>query len=120
MTQDQVKRLEKLERILAEATALVRELKADRGTPKTTETEKDDSFDSAGFLARMRTLERSVAESELSQLKQHELGAIFALAGGASGDKRKPKAWLIEQILWRAFDFERGHDTIRKEFDKRS
>jgi len=28
-------------------------------------------------------------------------------------DKKKPKAWLVDQILWRIFDFERGHEAIR-------
>ena len=46
-------------------------------------------------------------------MKQHELGAVFVEAGGPSSDKKKPKAWLVEQILWRVFDFERGHEAIR-------
>jgi hypothetical protein len=46
-------------------------------------------------------------------MKQHELGAVFVEAGGPSSDKKKPKVWLVEQILWRVFDFERGHEAIR-------
>jgi hypothetical protein len=47
-------------------------------------------------------------------MKHHELGAVLVEAGGQSSDKKKPKTWLIEQILWRIFDFERGHEVIRE------
>jgi len=46
-------------------------------------------------------------------MKQKELGEMFVEAGGPVSDKKKPKLWLIEQILWRVFDFERGHEVIR-------
>lgn len=70
-------------------------------------------FDAVAELERLRTTSRAEAEAGLSKLHQRDLGAVFMQAGGSGADKKKPKAWLIEQILWRVYDFERGHEAIR-------
>lgn len=105
------KKLDRIERALVDALELVRELRA---------TEADEpaaaekpSFDGEEAVRRSRELGRQNAEAYLGELKQTELGAVFVAAGGPSVDKKKPKQWLVEQILWRLFDFEAGHRAIR-------
>ena len=49
----------------------------------------------------------------MGEMKQSELGDVFVEAGGPAADRKKPKVWLIEQILSRIYDFERGHEAIR-------
>lgn len=111
MTPQQKRKLERLAKALTEAQTLVRELLhesiSDDGH------EPSSEFDSRAVLASLRTVERCTAEERLGAMKQHELGAVFVEAGGPSSDKKKPKVWLVEQILWRVFDFERGHEAIR-------
>ena len=53
-------------------------------------------------------------ESRLSTMGHKELGEIFVAVGGSSSDKRKPKAWLMERILWLAKEFSVGHKSIRE------
>lgn len=64
-------------------------------------------------LATLKALGRVDAERHLGEMTHRELGAIFVEAGGLGADRKKPKVWLIEQILWRTFDFDRGHEAIR-------
>ena len=118
MTPQQKKKLEKLLRALNEGQALIQELLQESSENATSETTSE--FDARAHLATLKQLDRSAAEQNLGELKQHELGAVFVESGGPSADKKKPKAWLIEQILWRVFDFERGHDAIRSKGEKES
>jgi hypothetical protein len=38
---------------------------------------------------------------------------VLLVAGGSGTDRKKPKEWLVEQIVWRVLDFKRGHEAIR-------
>lgn len=111
MTPQQRRKLEKLLKSLEEGQTLIRELLQEGGGDG--EHESPPDFDARACLESMRTLDRTAAEKQLSEMKQHELGAVFVESGGPSTDKKKPKVWLVEQILWRIFDFERGHEAIR-------
>ncbi|MCV2219903.1 hypothetical protein [Thauera sp. Sel9] len=111
MTPHQKRRLERLAKALDEAQTLIRELLHE--STSDVEQEPTPEFDARAVLTSLRTVERGAAEERLGAMKQHELGAVFVEAGGPSSDKKKPKVWLVEQILWRVFDFERGHEAIR-------
>lgn len=116
MTPQQKKKLEKLLRTLNEGQSLIRELLQE---PSDISASKIPSeFDARAHLAILKQLDRSEAEQNLGEMRQYELGAVFVESGGPSADKKKPKAWLIEQILWRVFDFERGHEVIRSKGEK--
>lgn len=111
MTPHERKKLEHIAKALEDAMACVRELLAESNSIR--EKEASSSFNAPSELTRLKALDRSAAESNLSVMKQQELGAVFVEAGGPSSDKKRPKVWLVEQILWRIFDFDRGHDVIR-------
>ena len=111
MTPQERKKLERISKALEEATVFVRELLAESNSIR--EKEASSTFNAAEELTRLKTLDRSTAESNLAEMKQQKLGAIFVEAGGPSSDKKRPKVWLVEQIIWRVFDFDRGHDVIR-------
>jgi hypothetical protein len=113
MTPREKKKLLKLANVLGEAQALVQEILSDSGETGSEYYQDEGSFDAGSYLASLRKMGRSAAETKLADLKQHELGALFIEAGGPSADKKKPKIRLIEQILWRCFDFDRGHEAIR-------
>lgn len=111
MTPRQKRNLERLAKALDEAHHLILELLQD--SRNVVEQEYASEFDACLVLASLRAVERCLAEEKLLALKHHELGAVFVEAGGPSSDKKKPKVWLVDQILWRVFDFERGHEAIR-------
>ncbi len=111
MTPQQRKTLERLAKALSEASAAIDELLSEpSGSSKKNPA---SGFLASEFLASVSGQDRSAVEQKLAALKQQELGAIFVEAGGASTDRKKPKTWLVEQILWRLFDFNKGHDAIR-------
>ena len=105
------KKLDRIEKALEDALALVRELRPSVAD-ELTGAEKP-TFDGEEAVRRSRELGRQDAEAYLGELKQSELGAVFVAAGGPGVDKKKPKQWLVERILWRLFDFEAGHKAIR-------
>lgn len=105
------KKLERVVRDLEAALETAKELLA--GAEPAEAQEGGQSFDAAAELGRLRSAGRVEAEARLSELRQQDLGALFVQAGGPGADKKKPKAWLAEQVLWRLFDFERGHEAIR-------
>jgi len=113
MTPQDTKKLEKLAGLLREALTLLRDLLGESEARQHTPARARGAFDAASCLSQLRTLNRGAAETVLAGLKQHELGAVFVQAAGPQADRKKPKAWLVEQILWRVFDFERGHEAIR-------
>jgi hypothetical protein len=112
LTPQQKKKLERLSEALEEAQAFIRDLLQEQ-QPES-EHEPSVGFDYQLMVASLKHADRGHAMEQLSALKQYELGAIFVECGGPSSDRKKPKVWLIEQILWRLFDFERGHEAIRK------
>jgi hypothetical protein len=111
MTPHDRKKLERIAKDIESALATVRdlltsdEMSIGRG--------QISEFDPTAEVAQLRLLDRSTAESRLNELKQQELGAVFVQSGGPSADRKKPKVWLAERILWQLFDFERGHEAIR-------
>jgi len=111
MTPHQKRMLEKLSKSLEEAQAVIQELLRDEHADS--EQGLRPEIDAQSVLAAIKGLGRVVAKERLDAMKQHELGALFVESGGSSSDKKKPKVWLVEQILWRVFDFERGHEAIR-------
>ena len=111
MTPQERKKIERIARSLEDSLVFVRELLQESDSIH--EKESTSSFDASSALVSLKALNRSSAEANLSEMKQHELGAIFVESGGPLSDKKKPKVWLVEQILWRIFDFERGHEAIR-------
>jgi hypothetical protein len=114
MTPQDKKKLEKLANLLREAQTLLRDLLGESEGRQNTPGSVRGGFDAVACLTQLRTLDRAAAEALLADLKQHELGAVFVQSGGPQADRKKPKAWLVEQILWRVFDFERGHESIRR------
>lgn len=111
MTPNHRKKLERIVKDLEGALATVRELLSSDET--STGHRAVSEFNPSAEVAQLRLCDRSTAESRLNELKQQELGALFVQSGGPPADRKKPKVWLAEQILWRLFDFERGHEAIR-------
>lgn len=66
------------------------------------------------IVSMLRSLNRLEAENFLKNSKQKTLSEIFIALGGSSVDKKKPKQWLIERILWEIFDFKKGHELLKK------
>jgi hypothetical protein len=115
-----LRKLEKAEKLLGEAMSILKELRGEESTLPVERKATTIEFDAKAFLEEIKSGEREAAETALAELKQNQLGSIFGLAGGPPNDKKKPKNWLIEQILWRVFDFQRGQSTIRDEFGKKA
>ena len=111
MSPQDKRKLERVAKELESAITVIREILAIEFL--SIEHESAVEFDATAEVGRLRLLDRSAAESRLSELKQQELGAVFVQSGGPSADRKKPKVWLAERILWQLFDFERGHEAIR-------
>jgi hypothetical protein len=106
------RKLEKLQKLLDEMQSLVKEILVDE-TDSSGRQRNKPAFDAEAFLVNIRNLDRAHVEGLLLERSYRELGAIFVAAGGTSVDSKKPKDWLVNQILWRIFDFQRGHEAIR-------
>ncbi len=120
MENNQLRKLERAEKLLNDALDILREIRQNATLPRAMQQSSGEDFDASAFLQRIKTVDRGTAEVDLGVLKQSQLGSIFGLAGGSPNDKKKPKKWLVEQILWRLFDFQRGQSAIREEFEKKS
>lgn len=68
---------------------------------------------SADIISEFSALSRFDLEQKLAELTHKELGEVFVAFGGTSGDKGKPKAWLIERIVWLLKDSISGHKSRR-------
>lgn len=106
------RKLEKLQRLLDEAQSLVTEM-LDGEKEISNPDDSRTKFDALAVVEKLTSMDREHAEEFLLERSYRELGAIFVAAGGTRTDSKKPKEWLVNQVLWRIFDFQRGHEAIR-------
>lgn len=70
-------------------------------------------FKAKEVLEGIMQLDRQAAAEKMREMKHRELGELFKVAGGSSTEKKRPKEWLIDRIIWMVFDFKHCHETIR-------
>lgn len=105
----------RLQSILRKIDILHKEVKALLGGEIITERKKTEiSQETKELINSIDLISSDDLKIKLEALKHKELGEVFVAVGGTSGDKRKPKAWLIERILWLAKEFAEGHRAIRE------
>lgn len=105
----------KLQGILRKIDALRNEVEELIGDKPIKSSQKAETNPEAKELIKsIGSLSVSELEAKLNTLGHKELGEVFVSVGGSSGDKRKPKAWLIERIMWLAKEFSEGHKSIRE------
>ncbi len=105
----------KLRGILKKIDALKKEVEDLLGDKLQGQSKKAGTSNEAKkLLSKIEHLSITELEDELNPLGHKDLGEVFVGVGGSSGDKRKPKAWLIERILWLSKEFSEGHQSIRE------
>lgn len=65
-------------------------------------------------INKLREKTRDETIEILKSATQKQLSGLFRQLGGNSRDARKRKDFLIDRILWSLYDFEQGHDILRK------
>jgi ElaB/YqjD/DUF883 family membrane-anchored ribosome-binding protein len=110
MQEKQKRKIQAILNTLRRLTEELEELLEEEPSPS---PKKRTEINGEALLKEILALDRQSALEILKKRKQSELGEIFVASGGVSSDKRKPKEWLIEQIIWRVFDFKEGHEAIR-------
>jgi hypothetical protein len=63
---------------------------------------------------KLREKTRDDAIEILKSATQKQLSILFRELGGSSRDARKRKDFLIDRILWSLYDFEEGHNILKK------
>jgi len=105
----------KLQNILRKIDFLRKEIEELIGeAPKKTSQKSKTSQEVKEFIKSIGHLSASDLEAKLTTFGHKELGDIFVGVGGTGGDKRKPKAWLIERIMWLSKEFSKSHKSIRE------
>ena len=105
----------KLQGILKKINALRKEVEDLIGDESIKPPKKDEtSAEVKKLIKSIGAISITDLEAKLNTLGHKELGEVFIGVGGSSGDKRKPKAWLIERIMWLSKEFSEGHKSIRE------
>ncbi len=105
----------KLQGILQKIDALKKEVEGLLGgESKNVKIKSEPSVAVKQLITSIGSLSAGDLEDKLNALGHKELGDVFVGVGGSSGDKRKPKAWLIERIMWLSKEFSEGHKSIRE------
>ena len=68
--------------------------------------------------AELRDAGREYSLQKLEKWKQPDLARFYAHLGGPSRDKKKPKDWLVQRILWQLFDFQSGHELLKGKYSE--
>ena len=66
------------------------------------------------YVNKLREKTRDEAVKILKSATQKQLSKLFRELGGSSRDARKKKDFLIDRILWSLYDFEEGHNILKK------
>ena len=108
-----VKKIEKaialLEKAIAQLSSVVNAKSDGESSHETAIKQESLQFDASEII----NMGRDNAEKFFAHRTHKELGEIFVVSGGAKGDKKRSKQWLIGRILFYLFDFKAGHDIIR-------
>lgn len=105
----------KLQGILRKIDALRKEVEELIGDKPIKPSQKAEmSAEAKELIKSVGGLSASDLEAKLNTLGHKKLGEVFVGVGGSSGDKRKPKAWLMERIMWLAKEFLEAHKSIRE------
>ncbi len=105
----------KLQGILQKIDALRKKVEGLLGDETINVKKKSEPSEEAKqIINSISSLSVGALEDKLNTLGHKDLGAVFVGVGGSSSDKRKPKAWLIERIMWLSKEFSEGHKSIRE------
>ena len=104
-----------LQGILKKINALKKDVEKLLKSESTKPSQKtEESEEVKELIESIDGLSATDLETKLNTFSHKELGEAFIGVGGSSGDKRKPKAWLIDRILWLTKEFSKGHKSIRE------
>lgn len=113
MKEQHKRKIQSIVNLLKELTEDLEKILAEEEQP-ISPRKKVNHIDGAKLIKEIEALDRQNAEEFLKNLKHSQLGEVFVLQGGSGSDKKKPKAWLVDQIIWMTFDFKQGHKAIRE------
>lgn len=111
MTDDETKTILRVAETLEKAARQLRQLIATPRQPLTRPVPADISDD---LIKRFRDSDRAAVKAELVLFSHRRLGEVFGKLGGLSRERKRSKDWLIERILWHLFDFQAGHEIVRR------
>jgi len=105
---------DKLRAIADDLNQLVTELTEQVQKPsRKTHKRQNAAMSVPASVGELKDIGREAAHERLEGLKQKDVAQLYIDLGGASRDKKRPKEWLIERILWQLFDFQSGHDILK-------
>lgn len=83
----------------------------------TNQKERKYSCIDADIIQELETMGRSKTEEYLKSLKAKELGDLLRKIGGSSEETKRSKVTMINNILYKIFDFNTGHSIIKGDTD---
>jgi hypothetical protein len=83
----------------------------------TNQKERKYSCIDADIIQELETMGRSKTEEYLKSLKAKELGDLLRKIGGSSEETKRSKVTMINNILYKIFDFNTGHSIIKWDTD---
>jgi len=125
MDDKQKKIVKKLRSLLRNAEKFVQDLNELIGLIESQEEENHENKEDTGSndkqlssedlsVDKLRTKTRDESMKILKSSTQKQLSKIFRELGGSSRDAKKRKDFLIDRILWSLYDFEEGHNILKK------
>jgi hypothetical protein len=125
MDDKQKKVVKELRSLLRNAEKFVQDLNELIGLIESQEEENQEKKEDTGSndkqlssedlsVNKLRAKTRDEAMKILKSATQKQLSKLFRELGGSSRDAKKRKDFLIDRILWSLYDFEEGHNILKK------
>lgn len=100
---------------LDELVQLIESQEKENQTKRVKSSSKENQATTEGLsVERLKDKTRDEAEKILRSAAQKHLSKLFRELGGSSRDAKKKKDFLIDRILWSMYDFEEGHNILKK------
>jgi Asp-tRNA(Asn)/Glu-tRNA(Gln) amidotransferase C subunit len=114
------KQKQTLEKIIQQFDSLLNDLKELLASDEvdisvTNSKERKYSYIDSDTIQKLKGMGRLKTEEYLKSLKAKELGDILRKIGGSSEETKRPKDTMINNILYKIFDFNTGHSIIKGE-----
>ena len=90
------------------------------GNLNSSETDRKERKYSCFDIDAIQELEkmgRKEAEEYLKNLKSKDLGNLLRKIGGSSEETKRTKDMMVQNILYKTFDFNMGHSIIKNKID---
>ena len=113
MNKKLINKLNELITYLEDVVQVLKEIVAEEKVPSLDKAPQPTAIEEIDTLHRLKQFSRDQAKNRLELMnKKQQIEPLLRQLGGSHSEAKRPKAYVIDRILWHLFDFSRESDLL--------